>query len=244
MLNDLHHLRATWNTLGNDDPLWAILSRPDKRGGRWDSDEFFAAGEIEIAAIHALCEQLARPRDHGTAVDFGCGIGRLTRALASRYAQVIGVDISPSMLTQAREVNAHLVNVRFVENTQSHLGFLADASVDLVYSVITLHHMPSRLQRAYIAEFLRVLAMDGIAVFQIATGFSRDWRGLGYRLLPNAILAPARRIVHSSAAAAEMHVLAEVDVANTVHAAGRRILHAQDVDSAGRGFCGRLLWVG
>lgn len=244
MPNDLQHLRATWNALGEDDPLWAILSRPDKRGRRWDADEFFSAGEIEIAAIQAFCEQLGRPRDRGLAVDFGCGIGRLTRALASRYEQVVGIDISSSMLAQASSANAHLANVRFVENAQPRLDFLEDASVDLVYSVITLHHMPARLQRAYIAEFLRVLSNDGLAVFQIATGFSRDWRGLGYRLLPNAMLAPLRRRVHASAAAAEMHVLAESDVADVARAAGKRIVYAHAVDSAGRGFCGRLLWVG
>ncbi len=244
MPNDLNHLRTTWDALGHDDPHWAILSRPDKRGGRWNNDEFFAAGEIEIAAIQAYCEQLGRPHQRRMAVDFGCGIGRLTRALGSRYDHVIGVDISPSMLAQALSANAHLANVCFVENAQPRLDFLADASVDLVYSVITLHHMPSRLQRAYIAEFLRVLAVDGLAVFQIANGFSSDWRGLGYRLLPNAMLAPLRRLVHASKAAAEMHVLAESDVADAAHAAGKRILQSHDVDSAGRGFRGRLLWVG
>ncbi|MGA9333135.1 MAG: class I SAM-dependent methyltransferase [Rudaea sp.] len=244
MPRDLHHLRATWNALGEDDPRWAILSQPEKRGGHWNEDEFFAAGEIEIAAIQSLCERIGRPRARGLAVDFGCGIGRLTRALASRYEQVVGVDISPSMLRHARSANAHLVNVRFVENAQPRLDFLADASVDLVYSVITLHHMPARLQRAYIVEFMRVLANDGLAVFQIATGFSRDWRGLGYRLLPNAILAPLRRHVHDCEVAAEMHVLAESEVANAARASGKRIVHAHDVDSAGRGFRGRLLCVG
>jgi SAM-dependent methyltransferase len=244
MPRDLERLRETWRTLGADDPLWAILSRPDKRRGRWDADEFFAAGEVEISAIEDLCARIGQPRERRLALDFGCGVGRLTRALAARYAQVVGVDISPSMLAQARRLNAHLVNVRFVENAQPHLDFIAAASVDLVYSVITLHHIPPRLQRAYIAEFLRVLAPGGVAVFQIASGYARGWRGLGYRLLPNRLLNPLRRRVHASAAAAELHTLAEAEVAAIVAAAGRRILHAQDVDSAGAGFRGRLFCVG
>ncbi len=241
---DLARLHATWRALGEDDPLWAILSRPDKRGGRWDVDEFFAAGEAEIAGLDALCAGLARPRARRVALDFGCGAGRLSRALATRYAEVIGVDISPSMIEHARRWNAHLTNVHFVEHARPELAFLADASVDLVYSVITLQHMPAALQLAYIDEFLRVLAGDGLAVFQIASGHTRDWRGWLYRLAPNRLLAPLRRRVHRSRVAAELHVLPEAIVAARIAARGRRILRALDTDAAGAGFRGRLLCVG
>jgi ubiquinone/menaquinone biosynthesis C-methylase UbiE len=243
MSNELEQLRATWNALGEDDPLWAILSRPDKRGGRWNVDEFFNAGENEIVAVESWMTNLGLPRQHRVALDFGCGVGRLTRALASRYDEVIGVDISPSMIAQARRLHAHLSNVRFVENAQKHLHFLADASVDLVYSVITLHHIPTDMQLAYIREFLRVLAPGGLVVFQIATGYSHDWRGLGYRLLPNRVLAPLRRRVHATRVAAEMHIVDEIEISALVTAASKRIVHAADVDSAGAGFRGRLLFV-
>jgi SAM-dependent methyltransferase len=243
-MKELERLRATWSALGEDDPLWAILSRPDKRGGQWNAEEFFAAGEAEIIGLERYGAHLERPRERQRALDFGCGVGRLTRALAERYGEVIGVDISPSMLAQARQLHAHLANVRFVENVQPRLDFLADASVDLVYSVITLHHIPAALQRGYVGEFLRVLAPGGMAVFQIASGYANDWRGLGYRLLPNRLLAPLRRRMHGSRAAADLHVVAEADIAALVTAAHRRILHAVDVDSAGAGFRARLLFVG
>lgn len=243
-MNDIERLRATWNALGEDDPMWAILSQPDKRGGHWNTEEFFAAGEAEIAGLERFCAQLGLPRERRRALDFGCGIGRLTRALASRYAEVVGVDISPSMLAQARQLHADIDNVRFVENAQTRLDFLADASIDLIYSVITLHHIPAALQRAYVGEFLRVLAPGGLAVFQIVGGYARGWRGLGYRLVPNRLLAPLRRRVHASRVAAELHVVDERDIAAIVTAAGRRILHAVDVDSAGAGLRGRLLFAG
>src|SRR5262249_48452061 len=161
MQGELKRLRRVWNELGADDPLWAILSHPEKRGGGWDTDEFFRAGEKEIAGIDYHCNQLARPGKRGVALDFGCGVGRLTRALAARYNDVIGVDIAASMIAQAQQLNAHLPNVRFIENAQSKLEFLGDGSVDFIYSTITLHHIPPPLQRAYIGEFARVLAADG-----------------------------------------------------------------------------------
>jgi len=243
MRKDLERLRQVWNELGADDPLWAILSDPAKRGGRWDDAEFFRLGESEIAAIEQHCAALALPRERRLAVDFGCGVGRLTRALASRYAQVIGVDISPNMLEQARSLNAGFTNLRFVENAASRLEFLADASVDFIYSVITLHHIPPPLQRAYIREFVRALAPGGLAVLQIATGYSADWRGWAYRMLPNWLLAPLRRHVHASAVAADLHPLAEAEVATIVAAGGRQIVQAFDIDSAGAGFRSRLLFI-
>lgn len=240
----LERLRATWNALGEDDPLWAILSQPDMRGGRWDADSFFASGEREIDGVEKHSAALGRPRQHRRALDFGCGVGRLSRALSSRYTQVVGVDISPSMLAQARDLHAHFPNVRFVENATPRLGFLDDASVDLVYSVITLHHMPAPLQLGYIDEFMRVLAPCGVAVFQIASGYSRDWRGFAYRLLPNRVLAPLRRRVHDSRVAAELHVLDEASVLALATARAKRLLCAFDIPGAGAGFRGRLLFIG
>ena len=239
----LENLRSTWSTLGEDDPLWAILSDPDKRGGRWDEAAFFAAGEDEVAAVDAICASLGVPAARRLALDFGCGVGRLSRALAGRYAAVVGVDIAPSMLAQARALHAHIANVRFVENATARLDFLDAASVDFIYSMITLHHNPAELQLAYIAEFLRLLAPGGVVVFQVAVGYSDDWRGLVYRCVPNRLLAPLRRRVHASRVAAELHVLNEARVAALVARAGKRIVHAPDCASAGAGFRSKLFFV-
>src|ERR1700761_6015576 len=128
MASDIERLRDTWCVLGEQDPLWAILSSPDKRGGRWDIDEFFAFGEQEIDAIQSQCAALGRPDAHAVALDFGCGVGRLSRALSKHYAQVIGVDIASSMIERARELNADRPNIRFVENGEADLRFVADGS--------------------------------------------------------------------------------------------------------------------
>ncbi len=242
-MDALERLRATWVALGEDDPLWAILSDPRKRGGRWDIAEFFAAGEAEIAGLDITCAALQLPHARRRALDFGCGVGRLSRALAARYESVVGVDISASMVERARALNEDLANLRFVENARSDLSFVDDASIDLVYSVITLQHMPAALQRAYIAEFLRVLGPHGLAVFQVACANTHDGRGLLHRLLPNAVLNPLRRWRYGSRAAFEMHAIAEDEVRALIARGGRRILHVDDDPSAGPGFVGRRFFV-
>lgn len=45
------------------------------------------------------------PRKH--ALDFGCGVGRLTQALAAHFDEVTGVDISPSMIKLAKKYSRH-----------------------------------------------------------------------------------------------------------------------------------------
>ena len=65
-------------------------------------EEFFATGEAEFAHVSRVAETLGRPGRRGRALDFGCGVGRLTRALGERFESAIGVDISAGMVEQAR----------------------------------------------------------------------------------------------------------------------------------------------
>lgn len=243
MSRELERLRATWGALGKDDPLWAILSHPGKRGGGWNLDEFFAAGESEIAVLEPYLAHFGLPQQRDRALDFGCGVGRVTRALATRFAAVIGVDVSASMIARARELNARFSNIHFVENPHAHLGFAADASVDLVYSHLTLQHIPPELQATYLAEFMRVLAPDGLAVLQFACGFDSTWRGRLLRALPNRALNPLRRWVHRRRTVFEMHVLAESEVERIIATHGRRVIHIEDIPSAGAGYHGRRFFI-
>lgn len=157
-----------WEELASVDPLWAILSDPKRRGGRWQLDEFFHTGELDAERALAVCGEIGRPVRRERALDFGCGVGRVTRALAARFSEAVGVDISEGMLEQARDLNDAVGNARFLVNTTPDLGQLDDASFDLVYSRIVLQHLrrPEEALR-YVGEFLRVVRPDGIVVFQL-----------------------------------------------------------------------------
>jgi SAM-dependent methyltransferase len=100
---ELKEVQRHWHTFGKIDPLWAIVSHPDKRYGKWKRDEFFASGEGEIDRILRHVDSLAFPLRRGRALDFGCGVGRLTQALARRFRQCDGVDIARSMVKLARK---------------------------------------------------------------------------------------------------------------------------------------------
>lgn len=163
----LDAVAQTWESLGTDDPLWAVLTVPGSEGGRWDLDEFFATGDDEVAELMRRLRELGYPRATHRALDFGCGVGRLTQALARVFDEVVGVDVAASMLAEAQRLNRSGDRVRWVHNAAADLAVLGDERFDCVYTSYVLQHMDPVLARAYIAEFIRVLAPGGIAVFQI-----------------------------------------------------------------------------
>jgi SAM-dependent methyltransferase len=156
-----------WDDLARRDAMWAVCSLPDRRGA-WSPEEFFATGEAEVRTILGWLEEHGALPRLGRALDFGCGLGRLTRALSSRFDEVVGVDISDHMLREARALNADRHNCRFLANDQPDLQVLPSDHFDLVLSLIALQHVSSRAAiRAYIAEFVRVAAPGGSVVFQV-----------------------------------------------------------------------------
>lgn len=163
----LERHRPDWEELATVDPLWAILTGPERRGGRWELAEFFDTGETEVTEVLARAGSLGFPRGRHRALDFGCGVGRLTRALGGYFEASVGVDISESMIRLARELNADRPSCRFVVNVDPDLSRFDSGSFDFVYSALVLQHMPSKeMVEAYVSEFLRVLRGDGLAVFQ------------------------------------------------------------------------------
>ncbi len=166
-MRDLHGLQRSWDEAGLADPLWAILTAPGKQGGAWDVDEFFSSGRAEIAAVLEYLSSLGLPISHRRALDFGCGVGRLTQALAEHFDEVDGVDIAPSMVEQARELNRHADRCHYHINAAPDLHLFPDGRFDLVYSNLVLQHVGPELACAYIREFVRVLAPGGVALFQL-----------------------------------------------------------------------------
>jgi ubiquinone/menaquinone biosynthesis C-methylase UbiE len=179
----LSGLRATWEHWGKTDPLWAILSEHGKENNQWDLQQFLETGEEEVSALLLRLEQLGLTPPRDRALDFGCGVGRLSQALAERFETVDGVDISESMLEMAQRLNRFGQRCTYHHNAQPNLRLFADSSFTLIYSNITLQHIPPSLAIGYISEFIRLLRDDGLAVFQLTSHFGspalrlRRWLG-------------------------------------------------------------------
>lgn len=151
-------LARHWNRFGEQDPFSAILT-----GRTWSAEEFFATGEADVACILEHLGGAPRRREH--ALDFGCGVGRLSRAMASRFTRVTGVDVAPSMIERARGFGHP--GCDFVLNESPDLAQFPADTFDLVYSFIVLQHLPPGRIGPYLDEFARVTRPGGAVHFQL-----------------------------------------------------------------------------
>ena len=157
-----------WNTLGQHDALGSILTRADDDTG-WDLDEFFETGRADVARLMANIERLMPSLQRRRALDFGCGVGRLTQALRGHFDEVIGVDAADSMIALARAYDRAPALCQFHVNRKSHLRQFPRDTFDLVFSRLVLQHIPARPMRRYVQELVRLLAPGGLFVFQLPT---------------------------------------------------------------------------
>jgi len=178
----LRNLQASWNRFAIQDPMWAVLTDPEKKGNKWSMEEFFASGQADIDQLTAYLESLKIKFPTDTALDFGCGVGRLSQGLCRVFAKVHGVDIAPSMIETAKRYNQHGDRCAYHLNNAPNLKLFDDASMAFVYTVITLQHIPSHLQLRYIREFFRVLKPGGATVFRTLTS-TTAWRFVPARMV-------------------------------------------------------------
>lgn len=187
-------VRRDWIRLAELDPLWAVYVAPGTRGGRWDVEKFFALGRADVATAMAWLGRLGLPTRFERVLDFGCGVGRLSQALAGHADAVVGVDVAAPMLELARELDS-TGRCEFVLNESPDLRRFADASFDLVYSELVLQHLPARTVETYLAEFMRVLRPGGVAALQCTTSPLWTVKGAIWRLTPNWLIRLGQRVV-------------------------------------------------
>ena len=159
-----------WETFGRRDPLFGVLSDPAKANGRWDVDEFFNSGRAHVAKLFRILAEHGVTVTAGQALDFGCGVGRLTLPIGERFEHTVGVDVAPSMIRLAQRHNTAASRCEFVVNTDPDLRRFQAGTFDFVHSCLVLQHIPPDVSTRYIAEFLRVARPGGLVVFQVPAG--------------------------------------------------------------------------
>jgi SAM-dependent methyltransferase len=166
-------MRAWWESAAQRNAAWYVdtsLSYDDP-----DMERFWATGELTVS--EALDGAPAQPPGTGLAVEIGSGLGRICRALSRRgFREVVGVDISPTMVRRAGELVAE-PGVRFLLGDGRGLGQVESSTADLVLSFTVFQHMPDeRLVAGYLREAARVLRPGGLLVAQWnGTDGARRW---------------------------------------------------------------------
>jgi 2-polyprenyl-3-methyl-5-hydroxy-6-metoxy-1,4-benzoquinol methylase len=145
----------SWEKWGKENPYYGVLTDDRFRQENFNSElkaEFFETGRLHIDRV------LSMARTHcgasvtlQSALDFGCGVGRLVIPLAGIFKHVTCVDISSAMLEVAKQNCAErgIDNVNFVRS-DDNLSRVA-GKFDFIHSYLVLQHIPIRRGEKIIA---------------------------------------------------------------------------------------------
>ena len=143
-----------WETLAQREPYFAVLTDERFLRERIDFAEFYATGEADVAQLFAAIKRhLGAPFAPRSALDFGCGVGRLTRALAQHVPDVVGCDAAESMLRLAETA---VPNATFTTT-------LPQRRFDFICSLIVFQHIPVVEGEAIVDRLLALLNDGGVA---------------------------------------------------------------------------------
>jgi SAM-dependent methyltransferase len=186
-------MRESWDRRARRDAFYYVET------AHWDGDveTFFALGEERARLlVDPVLAELERPAADSSAVDLGCGVGRFSRAFASRFREVLGVDVSEEMVRQAREANPPGIypTLRFEAGDGVTLP-AADSAHDFVFSYEVFQHMPSEeVIRSNLREVTRILRPGGLALLHVKTEPEGGrWKAAIARMIPDALLRAAKR---------------------------------------------------
>lgn len=235
-----------WEGLAQRDALWSILTDDQKKGGKWSSDSFFDSGKREVEAILEWIQLEGISIDKkSTALDFGCGAGRLSRALLNHFQKVTGVDASPTMVQIGNKANTDYSNqLQFVVNQSSDLSQFKSGSFSMVFTTIVLQHIPYPQSLKFIKEFIRILEPSGLAVFQIPTEDRRQlstWQKLksALRIRERLALLGIGKGFHM-----DMHTISSNEIEEAIKDEGGNVVLQTNTNHTEPAFNGNLKFLG
>jgi 2-polyprenyl-3-methyl-5-hydroxy-6-metoxy-1,4-benzoquinol methylase len=168
---------SAWEEWGRRDPYFGVITDPKFRRGNITDDtkrEFFESGAWHVnyvmKVVHQHIDVNFRPK---RVLEFGCGVGRLLVPFASIAEEVVGLDVSPSMLQEAKrnceESRATNVKLLLSDDTLSSLS----GDFDLIHSCIVFQHIPIERGRLIFSQLLQHLNPGGVGAVQLTYSKAR-----------------------------------------------------------------------
>lgn len=169
----------SWEKFGKSDPYFGVLSSERYRTAGLTDElraEFFGSGERHVDTVFATIRDHLDPAfSPRSALDFGCGVGRLAIPFARRIPRVIAADVSDAMLSEAARncVEQGVGNVAFVRSDDV-LGSVPNG-LDFIHSFIVFQHIPSARGFAILHHMLGRLAENGIGALHFTFTRHASW---------------------------------------------------------------------
>ncbi len=161
----------TWEHYGKEDPYYGVITDEKFRNSNLNEellDEFLESGNQYLKKIWIDIDKLNETDFFPQrSLDFGCGVGRITIPLALKSKEIVGVDISDTMLAEARKNSKikGLTNLEFVKSDTELSKVNGD--FDLIHTFIVIQHIPPKLGYLYFEQLLKRLRNGGIGVIHL-----------------------------------------------------------------------------
>lgn len=172
-----------WEVLADAEPYWAVVTHEKYRTENLTEEalrEFYETGEPYVDWLLETIRGTLDPGfSPGSALDFGCGVGRVLVPLARRCEEVVGVDVADGMLAKARGrcESLDLANVRLEKSDDSLAGL--SGAFDLIHSFIVFQHIPPRRGMNILRNLIELLGDSGVGVLHLG------YPGAGRRPAPS-----------------------------------------------------------
>lgn len=164
-----------WRRWGERDPYYGVLTSPLFRLDSIEEnrEEFFGTGREFVAHWLTKIERNFGALNDDRALDFGCGVGRLTIPLSFHFDSVVGLDISPAMLSEARRNSVgRKIEYLLSDDELSRV----EGDFDFVNSCIVLQHIPVPRGMALLKKLLGLVRPGGGCLVQFSTKRNHGWR--------------------------------------------------------------------
>jgi len=158
---------AEWKMWGDKDPLWAVTTWKDKDKtgiNPWTDADFYELGRKDWSDF--IKHWTSYGVIPSTAVEIGCGAGRLTKHMASVFGHIHALDISPGMIEYAKarvqepNITFHLIDGESIP--------LPDESVTAVFSTHVFQHFDSiNTASGYFKDIARTLVREGTMMIHL-----------------------------------------------------------------------------
>ena len=185
--------------------------------------ELFEYSQRDIDNQMQHVRTLAVDLPHKRALDFGCGLGRTTQALARHFDEVDGIDIAPSFIELAKKYNRHADRCRYHVNERDDLGMFSENCFDLIWCYGVFQVLEPRYCASYIREFFRVLAPGGLVVFHQTTRPGVTFKGLILRTVPKTL----RNLYYKRRYGFEVHGMSRRSVIDLIRSSGGTLLQVE-----------------
>lgn len=223
------HIKNSWQYLGKTEPYWSVLTEDKYKQSNLQSSKeiFYDTGRHDVSRfLLTLARNGIDHTSYQSCLEYGCGLGRVTRWLAERFDVVYGYDISQAHLQGAKD---YLSSKQITNVTLGHITNIKDIlnlpQVDSVYSILVLQHNPPPIINLIVRQLIKALNPDGVAFFQVPT----------YRINYSFRLKKYLK-EETKKQQMEMHVLSQKKIFEIVREEGGKLLEVLEDGLTGLGY--------